>query len=390
MIKKIAIINQRYGVEVNGGSEYYTRVLAEKLADYYEIDVLTTKAKSYATWENEYECDEEIINKVKVKRFESVQKRKVWKQKFLGKLITFFHINTERISRRWVEAQGPVSPELIEYIRQNRDNYDCFIFVTYLYYPTVMGLPLVKDKAILIPTAHDEFCIYFKIYERLFGMAERLVYLTEEEKKFTEKMFDNGNAQSIVAAVGVDIPQDVSGERFRRKFGITGDYIIYAGRVDSNKGCGEMQKFFEKYVEDTGNPELKLVILGQKFMEIDEHNQICYLGFVSEEDKFDGISGAKVLWMPSQFESLSIAVLESMALYKPVIVNGKCEVLKGHCTKSGGGVCYEDYEQFLEGMNKLYSDEYAEMCEKARAYICQNYSWDIIIQKVMEFVGHGC
>lgn len=31
MRKKIAIVNQRYGVEVNGGSEYYTRMLAEHL-----------------------------------------------------------------------------------------------------------------------------------------------------------------------------------------------------------------------------------------------------------------------------------------------------------------------------------------------------------------------
>ena len=191
MKKKIAIINQRYGLEVNGGSEYYTRVLAEKLKDYYEIDVLTTLAQSYADWANEYSRNEEVINGITVKRFKVVHKRKVWKQKILGKMITFFHINTESISRKWVEAQGPTCPGLIEYIRENKDYYDCFIFVTYLYYPTVFGLPLVKEKAILIPTAHDEFCIYFKIYEKLFHMASKIVYLTEEEKEFTEKTFHN-------------------------------------------------------------------------------------------------------------------------------------------------------------------------------------------------------
>lgn len=386
-MKKIAVINQRYGLEVNGGSEYYTRILAERLSGYYDIDILTTKAKSYADWANEYECDEEVIHGITVKRFQVMQKRKVWTQKILGKLITFFRMNTEGISRKWVEAQGPVCPELTEYIQQNRDRYDYFIFVTYLYYPTVMGLPCVADKAVLIPTAHDEFCIYFKIYERLFGMVRKVIYLTEEEKAFTEKRFHIGDVPSLVAAVGVDVPQDVSGERFRRKYGIEGEYLIYVGRVDVNKGCGEMMDFFEKYVADTGDGTIKLVILGQKFMEIREHGQICYLGFVPEGDKFDGISGARALWLPSQFESLSIAVLEAMALGKPVVVNGKCEVLKGHCRKSNGGVWYEDYRGFAEGMDRLYGEEYKKMCGNVKDYVDKYFTWDIIIKKICGFLG---
>lgn len=45
-MKKIAIINQRYGIEVNGGSEYYARLLAEHLSSYYDVEVLTTDRKS--------------------------------------------------------------------------------------------------------------------------------------------------------------------------------------------------------------------------------------------------------------------------------------------------------------------------------------------------------
>ena len=48
--KRIAIINQRYGKEINGGSEYFTRQLAQHLSFDYKIQILTTCAKNYTTW----------------------------------------------------------------------------------------------------------------------------------------------------------------------------------------------------------------------------------------------------------------------------------------------------------------------------------------------------
>ena len=68
-MKRIALVNQRYGTEVNGGSEYYTRLIAERLTDDFEVDVITTKALDYTTWENYYKADSEDINGVHVLRF---------------------------------------------------------------------------------------------------------------------------------------------------------------------------------------------------------------------------------------------------------------------------------------------------------------------------------
>ena len=112
----------------------------------------------------------------------------------------------------------------------------------------------------------------------------------------------------------------------------------------------------------------------------------------TDEDKFDGISGAKALILPSKFESLSISVLEAMTLSKPVIVNGICDVLKGHCVKSNGGLYYKNFFEFEGCVNYLleHTDVYEIMCKNARKYVEDYFQWEDIMKKfddIIKLVG---
>ena len=75
--KRIAFVNQRYGEDVLGGSETYTRETAEALAkrDDLEVEVLTSKARDFKTWANYYENDVEEINGVTVRRYKTDKNR---------------------------------------------------------------------------------------------------------------------------------------------------------------------------------------------------------------------------------------------------------------------------------------------------------------------------
>ena len=104
---------------------------------------------------------------------------------------------------------------------------------------------------------------------------------------------------------------------------------------------------------------------------------------MSEEEKFNGIASAKALILPSEFESLSISVLEALSIKTPVIVNGKCEVLKGHCIRSNAGLYYKSYLEFEGILNYLIDHEYERqmMGENGKEYVEKDYTWDKVVSK---------
>lgn len=385
-MKKIAFINQRYGLEVNGGSEYYTRLMAEHLKDNYEVHVITTKAIDYMSWEDYYQCDEEIINGIMVHRFSVEHPRDINKFNKINSKLLRGKLR-KREEKDWINEQGPYCPLLVKYIIQHRHEYDVFIFVTYLYYTTTKGLLEVAEKSIMIPTAHDEPYIDLNIFKQIFCAPRAIVFLTEEEKMYVHKKFKNQNIKNDIIAIGVDIDSGIVDiEKYKRTKKLS-DYIVYVGRIDEGKNCPEMFRYFIEYKKR--NPsDLKLVLVGKSVIEVPEHKDIISMGFVSEEEKYNAIAGARALILPSKYESLSISVLESLKLGTPIIVNGKCEVLKGHCKKSNAGLYYENYFEF-EGCLKyiLGNTQTADiMGMNGKNYIRDNYEWGIIVERFTRLI----
>lgn len=387
MKRRIAFINQRYGREVNGGSELYTRVVAEHLKDNFEVEVLTTKALDYMTWKDYYKEDVEDINGITVRRFSVDKPRNQAKFDKINAKMLRNRFHTEADEELWVNEQGPICSGLINYIRDNKDKYDLFIFVTYLFYTTCVGIQGVYDKAIMIPTAHDEPYIHFNYYRKVFENTRGFIFLTDEEKSFVNRLFMNWETPSVTTAMGIDMPK-LSEEESKVPADLKGNYIVYAGRIDEGKNCDKMFTQFIRYKERTKN-NLKLVLMGKNVIPIPKHEDIIYLGFVSEEEKFDYIIHSLALILPSKFESLSISVLEALQVGTPILVNGECEVLKGHCHKSNAGLYYKGYLEFEGCLNYMVShnNEMKLLGKNGIGYVETNYRWDVVINKLTEFIN---
>jgi hypothetical protein len=90
--------------------------------------------------------------------------------------------------------------------------------------------------------------------------------------------------------------------------------------------------------------------------------------------------------MPSYFESLSMVALEAWALGRPVLANGRCDVLQGQCLRSNAGLFYENLAEFVETLGLLQSNRYLarRMGENGREYFQRHYAWPVIVRKYME------
>ncbi len=390
-MRKIAFVVQRYGLEVNGGAELECRQLAEHMNENYEVEILTTKAVDYVTWKDEYTQNRETVNGVLVRRFSVKEPRNNKEFNRLSEKVLQGK-STKEEEELWMKKQGPYSVELVEYIKEHKEDYDVFVFFTYLYYTTYFGIQEVYDKSILIPTAHDETPIYLNIFRQMFQLPRGIFYQTKEEKEFVEKKFQVKSIPNNdgYGGVGVEVPTDISAEAFRQKYGLE-KFVIYIGRIDEHKGCKDLFTYFKEYKKRNGG-DLKLVLMGKEIIRVPDTKDIISLGFVSDEDKFNGLAACEFLVLPSQFESLSMVVLEAMKIGKPVLVNGKCEVVKGHCVRSNGGLYYQNFYEFEGCMDYLMS--HADICKKmgknGQTYVAENYQWDVIIKRLSDLVEEIC
>ncbi len=402
---KIAFIVQRYGPEILGGSEYHCRLIAERLAERHQVEVLTSCARDYITWQNEYAEGADRVRGVTVRRFPTTQVRDLESfNQFSERIFTSQHSRQDEME--WLRRQGPWMPSLIEYLERNHQQYDVLIFFTYLYAPTVLGIRVAPSKSLLVPTAHDEPAIRLGIYRDVFAAAAGIAWNTEVERRFVTSRFQLRTLVEDVVGCGVDLPEGEAitdtGDRenvapssretlaphlegpanaFRRRHRLHGQFALYGGRIDRGKGCEELLEYFQTYRNEGGDATLAL--MGTKLMPLPDDPHVRFAGMLPDAERLHALEAASVVVVPSPHESLSLLALEAFAVGTPVLANARSEVLVDHCRQSHAGLYYEDRWEFTEALKLLMRDADLRkaMGENGKAYVNRNYRWSTILSK---------
>jgi glycosyltransferase involved in cell wall biosynthesis len=418
---KLAFIVQRYGAEVLGGSEHLCRLLAERLTSQHEVEVLTTCARDYITWKNEYPEGVDRIRGVTVRRFAVAGTRDIEAfNKYSEWIYNNPHSRADELE--WLKQQGPWCPALIEHLKRQQHQYDVLIFFTYLYAPTVLGLEVVPSRSVLVSTAHDEPAIRLGIFRDVFSKPAALCYLTDSERRFVQDEFRERPLLEEVTGVGVDLPQHnpyplmpaedagaagdndetpaasegteeespaggfashllARGAVFRRRHRLYGPIVLYGGRIDPGKGCEELLEYFGAYV--SGGGDATLALMGVKLMSLPEEPYVRFAGLLSDRERLQALEAATVVVCPSPYESLSLLALEAMSAGTPILANARSAVLVEHCVRSNGGLYYANRDEFVECLTLLVADDRlrAAMGRNGRDYVRKHYRWDVVLGK---------
>jgi glycosyltransferase involved in cell wall biosynthesis len=383
---KLAVVVQRYGHRINGGAELHARYVAEHLSRHAAVDVLTTFASDYVTWRNEPGPASEQVNGIPVYRFPVDHERDLLTfSKESARVFEKQHSLADEL--RWLDAEGPTSRALVRHIAARAASYDLWLFFSYRYYQTYHGIRAASERAVLVPTAERDPAVGLELFQPIFRGVRALLYNSPEERDMIQTVSRNQQVPSVVVGVGSDVPAEPQAQRFRQKYGVDGPFAIYVGRIDENKGCRELFDLFERYLL-YGYGKLSLLLVGQSLLSIPEHPRIRHLGFLDDRDKFDAMAAADLLLVPSYFESLSMVTLEAWALGRPVLANGRCDVLKGQCIRSAAGLYYENGAEFLAALRSLeHSGRFrAALGANGRTFFRRHYDWSVIERKYLDLL----
>jgi len=393
---RIAVVVQRYGLEINGGAELHARVFVEALRTRHAVTVLTTRAKDYTRWDRHYAAGTDSVDGTPVLRFDHPERGHSGRARLprlhlvryrLGGWLS--RMGATRVARpdghpdhdgeTYLERQGPFCPDLVDHLRDGSDRYDVVVFFTALYHPTAVGLRACPLPSVLVPTLHNERSMSLPLFHDVFRKPSWILWNCQAEQRLAQRLYGADIAPGSVCGVGITLPEILPSacEAALARHGVVGPYVVFVGRVTRSKGFHVLARAFRQ-LRALGGPRCQLVVIGQRFMkELPQAADIVYAGFVDDAERDALIARAAATVVTSRHESLSLVTLESMALGTPVIVNGRSDVLRAHIDDSGAGWVYgfgHPLALALRTALRLPPERRAALGDAGRRYVREHYA----------------
>ena len=376
----LRIVVARYGPDVVGGAESHARQVAERLARRgRRIEVLTTCAVEEADWANRLRPGTEQVCGVTVRRFPVRFPR--LERSFRLASRGFFRLPPGlRPERLWLAAQGPLSPGLERALATGPAVPT--LFVTYLYRTTIRGTAVARGVRLLLPTAHPERPLRLRAVGAMLGRIDGIWYATPEERALVETVHPVATrAAAAVGNVGVETPDGIDPERFRRRHGVEGPYLLFGGRATRGKGLDELLAGVAA-MRDTGLP-VSLLLTGDAGAGVPPGRGVLPLGRLDETDRWDAIAGALAVVVASRQESLSLLALEAWACGRPALLQAASPALAGQAARSGGALTFDGPAALAGAVRRLLDDPglAGRLGEAGRRHVATEYRWDAALDR---------
>lgn len=224
-----------------------------------------------------------------------------------------------------------------------------------------------------------------KIWKRWdFNAAHKCTRVVATSNAVKERIKKYYNLDVDVIYPPVDTKALLGSKKMNRKE----NWFLYAGRVETYKGVGMAIKACVK----AGVP-LKIVGKGDDLESLQElvkklnaKGLVKFLGYVSDDEKFDLMSRAKALLFPVRHEDFGIVPVEANASGTPVIAfreGGVLETISESNPKTGLFFDKYDVESLYKVIKSFKSSDYdADNCRKQAS----NFASEIFVYKLQNYV----
>ena len=172
--------------------------------------------------------------------------------------------------------------------------------------------------------------------------------------------------------------------RLRKKYGIEGRFLLYAGAIDYHKNIDGLIKAFSR-IKDKG---AALALAGVKndpgyfefiqrlIQELGLERNVFILGYLPQEDLVGLYNMAEAVVSASFYEGFGLPVIEAMACARPVIASGNTSMaeIAGDC-----GILVDPYnlEEITAAMDSLLSNEDLRNALAEKSFIrSKEFSWE--------------
>ncbi|HCB37519.1 MAG TPA: hypothetical protein DEP66_04815 [Acidimicrobiaceae bacterium] len=351
----------------------------------WEVTIQTTCATSGARWDNDAPAGPAHDGRLVVNRHHVDSGRApgwVELEKRVNKAAGDVDAESERA---YFEAQGPLSSALAETLVGS--DADLVLHMPYQYATTVQLSQVHNKPTVIWPAAHDDPALRLPAVGGALRAADALVFGTDAERRLTESIHPVSHLRQIVLGVGVgEHPGDAAAAARRVGIDDGRPWVLCVGRMLPGKGTEALASLWSQYARRR-RPEHRLVLVGDRDVDIAAGGDLVVVGGVDEETKWGLLRGADLLVHPGTLESFGIVLLEAWAAGTAVLVNAGCEPTSDHVRSSRGGASYSDHATFDRAMSRLLGDAAlrARMAAAGAAYWHANYTWDLVARRFMDF-----
>jgi len=230
----------------------------------------------------------------------------------------------------------------------------------------------------------------------LYSFASRVLTMTDLEKGFLKGFVPEGKCSTVGAGIDpAEWEPAPSARGFREQAGIEGRYILYSGRLATNKG---LKHLFSAMPGILKGFDGELVVLGKDWGMKEAltaqarkggfESKVRFIDFLPDRSLYkSALTGCEMLVLPSQWEAFGIVLLEAAMCRRPVVatlVGGVPEVVEHG--RTGVLVPYGEQKVLASAVTGLLADpeRMKRMGEEGRRLALERHTWPKVVDRILK------